>query len=216
MQLKRPPRSNEVGGATRVGNGQSDIDYLITAGDEGFQVLIGLADRDSSHQHTFDVNMPAGAILAEIDDGSIDIIGQDGISIGTFETPWAKDASGVEVATSYTIQGNSIIQSIDSTGDAVYPIVADPKFTWEWATGIVYFSWETEWLCFAGIGGIYWLVTSPFWLPILLLVAALIVPTACKATLFGVCVKVKSTLSVKTYGGGYARDGEVVVDESPY
>lgn len=49
--------------------------------------------------------------------------------IATIETPWAVDADGTALPTSYTLEGTNLTQNIDTT-NATYPITADPSWQW--------------------------------------------------------------------------------------
>lgn len=57
--------------------------------------------------------------------GSVSIISEDGVEIAGINTPWAVDSQGAELATNYTIDGNTITQHIDTT-EATFPVTADP------------------------------------------------------------------------------------------
>lgn len=46
----------------------------------------------------------------------------------TIEIPWAKDSTGRSLPTSYSIQGGTLVQDVDTTG-ASFPVVADPRLT---------------------------------------------------------------------------------------
>lgn len=61
---------------------------------------------------------------------------------GRISAPWAYDATGKALPTSFTISGDTITQHVDATG-AVFPVVADPHYTWGWISGTVYFN-KTE------------------------------------------------------------------------
>lgn len=50
------------------------------------------------------------------------------LSLGTIEAPWAKDATGRAVRTSYSLEGDTIVQHIHGK-DIKYPVVADPGLT---------------------------------------------------------------------------------------
>lgn len=60
--------------------------------------------------------------------------------VGTIEQPWAIDAEGKHVETFYTIDGNDIVQHIDS--HAAFPVIADPKVTFGW--GVYLTLWGSE------------------------------------------------------------------------
>ena len=48
--------------------------------------------------------------------------------------PWAKDANGKNIPTSYEISGTMLTQKVDHAqgDDVTYPVVADPDVHWEW------------------------------------------------------------------------------------
>ena len=58
------------------------------------------------------------------------------MSVGTFQTPWAKDASGALVPTHYIVQGSTLIQQVDVTSATTFPVVADPMFVTVGSNGI--------------------------------------------------------------------------------
>ena len=120
--------------------------------------------------YDFNVNLPAGTQLQPNDTGGVDVIqptengvaitvGQfdtpwakdnngktlktsykvsgNTITVGQFGAPWAKDNNGKTLKTSYKVSGNTITQTVDPN-TAQYPITADPKFTWGWVSGTAY------------------------------------------------------------------------------
>jgi hypothetical protein len=54
------------------------------------------------------------------------------ISVGEFLAPWAKDATGTPVPTSYSVVGDTLVQHVETTPSTVFPVVADPYITWGW------------------------------------------------------------------------------------
>lgn len=61
-----------------------------------------------------------GTLLATLSSGTQIAIAQ----------PWARDASGKTLQTSYTVSGDTITQQVSVTTDTVYPVVADPAWTY--------------------------------------------------------------------------------------
>jgi hypothetical protein len=104
---------------------------------------------DSRSQVSFDLGLPAGATLEEQPDGAVVVAGKGSGSAVSVEAvvkaPWAKDATGKSLPTRYEVQGNRLIQNIDTTR-ATYPIVADPWITgWGWygcCTPVAYVQWS--------------------------------------------------------------------------
>lgn len=58
-------------------------------------------------------------------DGGVDIT-RDGSMLARFAAPWAKDAGDRSLATSYSLKGHVLTQTIETAG-AVFPVVADPR-----------------------------------------------------------------------------------------
>jgi hypothetical protein len=59
-----------------------------------------------------------------------------GLPAGHFEAPWAVDSAGLDVTTTYRVEGNVLVQSVLHTDN--YPVIADPKYDWGWVTGTAY------------------------------------------------------------------------------
>jgi hypothetical protein len=95
-----------------------------TGSNAGYAVITGKA-APTSFQFLVSVDGdPAVLRLAET--GGVDVLNEAGTLVNTFAPPWAKDASGAAVATSYAVVGNILTQTVEH-GGAVYPVVADPR-----------------------------------------------------------------------------------------
>ena len=46
------------------------------------------------------------------------------------EAPWAVDANGNAVPTTYSVSGDTITQTTDLTGVTAFPVVVDPEVTY--------------------------------------------------------------------------------------
>lgn len=51
-------------------------------------------------------------------------------TIAEIAAPWAVDASGAIVPTHYTVDGDTIVQTVVTTAETAFPVVADPSWTW--------------------------------------------------------------------------------------
>lgn len=105
----------------------------------GVRALIVIEDGSAPSEYRFSIDAGAGSTLELQEDGSVNLIGSDGDPIGHFAAPWAYDADNRPVPTSYRIEGMDIVQAVHHKGSE-YPVVADPKYTWGWVTGTVYFN----------------------------------------------------------------------------
>jgi len=93
---------------------------------------------DSSQSSVnYSLSLPAGAEVTPVGDGTLvihrEMAGpntvaaiEDFASIGA---PWASDANGKALTTSYTYSNGVLTQKVDLT-NATFPVVADPSFTW--------------------------------------------------------------------------------------
>ena len=200
-------RVTEASGATVVRDAIGDVDLKITTSNSGFAVAAELESVDSPHQLRFDVSIPEGAFLVLTEEGSIDVVGKDGFTLGAFATPWAVDTNGSDVTTSYSLDGKTIVQTVDPVARELYPVLADPKFTWGWLTGTVYFDRsETADICIVGFVVLVELLLAATVIWHLIptaLVATKVVAKACAANLLSRCLKVKSTGSVGIYSDDY-------------
>ena len=59
------------------------------------------------------------------EDGTVRFVDAAGNETAGIATPWALDAHGVAIPTSYTLDGTTLVQTIEHAG-AAYPVVADP------------------------------------------------------------------------------------------
>lgn len=131
----------------------------------------------SPHTFTYALDVPSSAVLELQDDGSVQI--RDGENwLGGVAPPWATDAAGVVLDTHYEVDGHQLIQEVEPTLDAAYPIVADPwlgkalvsKTVWQWQPaykGYTLKVYPTVWGragAFVTVGGAtYFWLRSSFW-----------------------------------------------------
>jgi hypothetical protein len=97
--------------------------------DGGLQVLVVIDDAAAPTEYRFDMTVPDGAVLRSTGDGGAEVVGSDGALVSAVAPPWAVDATGVSVSTSYRIEGSTLVQVVAHHGTA-YPVVADPRIFW--------------------------------------------------------------------------------------
>ncbi|MDI2130525.1 hypothetical protein [Yinghuangia seranimata] len=185
------------------------VDAAVRTDATGTSHIVVLRDRKAPSSATFTVNK-AGTHLVADPLGGVVLVGADGAVDSRISSPWAYDARGRSLPTSFVVSGNTITQHIDTRG-AAYPVVADPHWKWGIVTGTLYFNRaETRyiaayenWLTLAG-----WFVPAPF--NFLLAIYQLYLHYEAQyAESVGICVKIKTNGSIGTYGGsqgdGYCR-----------
>lgn len=99
----------------------------------GFQVVYVAQDSSAPSSFSLDTEVPEGATWRSESDGSLSLVDETSVTIATVAVPWAVDATGRALPTSFAVAGGRITQSVDTTG-AVFPVVADPNVLWWVAT----------------------------------------------------------------------------------
>ncbi|CAN5478396.1 hypothetical protein BH10ACT8_BH10ACT8_00650 [soil metagenome] len=185
-----------------------------TSGTTHASTIITLADAAASTSYSFAVTLPPHSGLALRSDGSVAVL-TAGKAVGSFLPPWAKDARGTALATHFTLTGNVLTQHVETRG-AVFPVTADPHYTWGWVTGTVYYNkhetmvannlWYVAGPLCTGVGA--WFVPAGVYCGV---IAGSITAVAHVATSEGRCLKIKAVpgnvalLQPGIYSGGDCR-----------
>ncbi|MFD4632475.1 hypothetical protein ACFVYR_29975 [Streptomyces sp. NPDC058284] len=136
------PSSNNVIG-TRAGKNTTvypgaakgtDLAIQPTA-DGGIRALAVLKNATAPREQRYDIGLPDGAHLVKLNTGAVAAVAKNGKFLGGFTAPWAKDATGKSIPTSFRIDGNTLIQSVQTTDSTAFPVVADPKWVNDAAKG---------------------------------------------------------------------------------
>lgn len=98
----------------------------VPSGPTGDRTFILINNADAPLRYQFTEPVPEGGRLEKNPDGSVTVLSAANTPVGHIARPWAKDALGREVATDYTIDGDSLIQTVHPTKGSVFPILADP------------------------------------------------------------------------------------------
>lgn len=102
-----------------------------TVGKSGtFVVLLTIDSDDDPTKYRFDNAVPEGHTAKLRPDGSVQLTNSDGHDAGVIATPWAYDATGTAMSTSFALDGSTLVQTVEHEG-GVYPVLADPC-GWSW------------------------------------------------------------------------------------
>ncbi|MCZ4302465.1 hypothetical protein [Microbacterium oxydans] len=102
------------------------------ATEDGVQTLIQIADADAPTEYRFPLSLPEGGQAALFDDGAVIVSDASGAAVSGFRAPWAVDANGTAVPTSFRVDGNELVQVVAFTADTAFPVTADPDLGTEW------------------------------------------------------------------------------------
>ncbi|WP_460808129.1 hypothetical protein [Micromonospora zhanjiangensis] len=128
------------GNARAFGDIAPDTDSLVRSADGGAQILAVMRTASAANTQRYNVELPPGTHM-EAFGKAFNLVEADGKIVGQIAAPWAKDATGRELSTSYRLEGATLIQSTDTT-NATYPVVVDPKITY--GVGIYLNMWGSE------------------------------------------------------------------------
>ncbi len=121
--------------STTLYGSPDNFSVAATITSSGVRESVAMQNSLAPSVYSFPVTLPAGEFLASNPDGSVSVMKSfsgGSVSLGMFQAPWAKDAAGNFVTTTYTIQGDTLVQHVDVTTATVFPVVADPYITWGW------------------------------------------------------------------------------------
>ncbi|WP_423183890.1 hypothetical protein [Arthrobacter sp. NyZ413] len=108
--------------------GSKSSDYNYATGSTGGR-LAGYTIINSAKKSSFGYELlvnGAPAILESRSNGSVAVYSNDGTLVNVILPPWAVDATGKDLPTSYSVNGNILQQDINLRG-AAFPVVADPR-----------------------------------------------------------------------------------------
>ncbi|MCD2158130.1 hypothetical protein LQL77_31040 [Rhodococcus cerastii] len=136
--------------------------YETKTGENGaVSTIITIPDASAPKRYAFALDLPDGYVVEPQEGGSMTVNNDKGIPVGSFAAPWAKDALGVSVPTSLTMEGATLVQQVDFTADTAFPVTADPSWDWGVITGTIYLNINETRLMAAGGTAVSWLPT-PF------------------------------------------------------
>ena len=102
-------------------------EIVVLTPDNALVVAIIVHTEDAPTEYRFHDAIPAGHDAVVHTDGSVRFYDSDGNETSGILPPWAVDADGEPIATSYRLEGSTLVQTVDHHG-AAYPVVADPAW----------------------------------------------------------------------------------------
>lgn len=135
-------------------DGKNDSTNAVQATKNGgTRMLTIIKSRNAATQYTYGISVPEGGKLSLVSNGGAQVTGANGEVVASIAPPWAKDANGKSVKTSYSVQGSKLTQFVDHRVNGItYPVTADPWFSWAWNGVSVYFSRDETRAISMGIG----------------------------------------------------------------
>jgi hypothetical protein len=210
-QLAIAPRLNGHGKAGRsgttalLGDSETSLKVAVQPLRGGVRILSVLKDSAAPSTTTYDVTLPEGAKM-KLDSLGGAVVRENGKTTSRFSAPWAIDAAGRSLPTHYTLSGNALTQLVDTRG-ATFPVVADPKWIWDFVTSGYYFDkQETSTLAIVAGAAAGFATFAPPPFNILLQVYSMVLSLQAKLALnSGRCVYLDTAGLSHQYGGTTAQ-----------
>ncbi|WP_175412423.1 hypothetical protein [Streptomyces sp. TRM64462] len=105
----------------------SATDVAVQPTVNGVRSLVVINNASAAKEYRFDLHLPDGAVAEKQQDGSVTVSKGDEV-LGTFDAPWAKDARGEAVPTSYRVEDGALVQTVAFDKNTAFPVVADPSW----------------------------------------------------------------------------------------
>ena len=121
--------STDDAGTSLYINDQEQTATAVQITTDGVRQIVLLTDPEASSTFEVPFTLPEGASMNRNSSGGYDIaVTVDGVTalIAEIQAPWAKDANGKSLSTSYSLKNDTITQTV-TTSNAVFPITADPS-----------------------------------------------------------------------------------------
>lgn len=93
----------------------------------GSQTLISIESAEASHTYKFPFEAPSGSVSQLEEDGSVSFINDEGEYVGGITKPWAYDANGQQLETSFSLSNGVLTQTVEFDESTAFPVVADPN-----------------------------------------------------------------------------------------
>lgn len=128
------PFAEQTGDARVLDDGTAVFDHgnraqtiPLLKDDGSVQVTSVLTDASAPGEYEYDFSAPGLEQITQDEDGVLTLLDEQGDYLGGVAAAWAKDAEGQDVPTRYEIDGTTVTQVIEHTGDEVtHPVTADP------------------------------------------------------------------------------------------
>ncbi|PPG48625.1 MULTISPECIES: hypothetical protein [unclassified Rathayibacter] len=151
LSIRLPAGDGAVAGSTEhpgvrvYDNGDGSTTVPVVAGST-VRIHTVLRDRTAPEEYPYAVSIGTGSSLSLTDDGGAVVLDPAGQPHYRFAPPWAVDATGAAVPTSYSVSGTTLLQHVDlSSAGIVFPVVADPQpVLWPGGTGVRFDRAETR------------------------------------------------------------------------
>ncbi|WP_422934898.1 DUF2599 domain-containing protein [Sinomonas sp. P47F7] len=119
-------RGQAANGSVVIGSSNPAVSFAVQSYEHGTRISSVTSDPSGSLQ-TYE--LADGFAFTPTPEGGALVVDKAGTAVGQLASPWARDATGRDLPTSYTFEGSRMTQSVDTSDrNTQFPVVADPYF----------------------------------------------------------------------------------------
>lgn len=132
--------------------GDDGVDHVVRMMEDGTQFLSIINQKDESTEVRYDF---PGHHLELADTGHVVVRDESstGEPVVIIDPAWARDASGASQDTSFTVEGQTLVQHVEVSSTADLPVVADPRARLAWYGATIDFTKNETFNISVGGGG---------------------------------------------------------------
>ena len=113
-------------GIVAYGNSNGSTTVPAVKSDSSVQISTVIDSASAPTRYVYSFDLSEGADLILLETGGAMVTGDDGLPLLNIAPPMAWDSGGSVVPTRYEVSGPTLIQVVELSESATYPIVADP------------------------------------------------------------------------------------------
>lgn len=129
------PQFTNVQGISSFNTDSADVKRYAVANPVGVSIVTAYQHPQATYVSTTTFTLPDGFYTKKTGPGNYYLTNGDEIR-GVVMAPWAHDATGRPLPTTFSWNGLSVTQRVKVPSDAVFPIVADPAWSYTWTATI--------------------------------------------------------------------------------
>ncbi|MEA5453553.1 hypothetical protein SPF06_02340 [Sinomonas sp. JGH33] len=120
-------------GLKKLSTAMRDTTIQTSALEDGMQTIIIFDSANAARDVTFKLEVTPNLTPIVRSTGAIDYLDSKGTAVAGLAAPWAIDANGRSVPTTFSLSGTSLVQHVEFDERTAFPVVADPQW---WQMGI--------------------------------------------------------------------------------
>lgn len=138
--------------------GDRVVDHVVRKMDDGAQFL-SIINEKASKEIRYEF---PGRYLEIVDTGHVVVRDESptGEPVAIIDPAWARDSSGASQDTSFTVEGQTLVQRVEVSSTAELPVVADPRARYAWYGATIDFTKNETFNLSAGGAGCATLVAG--------------------------------------------------------